>query len=83
MKKGKKIVVFGAGFATVVLTCVILYLTITETVTDLIISWVLGGNIFLIAAVLVWFALDMEKIDENIEDNNRYQDWVDKHGEIK
>ena len=83
MKKGKKIIAFIAGLTPVALTVLIFYLTITETVSDIVVSWLVGGNIIFIAAILVWCVFDMGKIDENITDSNEYQDWVDKHGEIK
>ncbi len=83
MKKGKKIVALVAGLVTAALTLLIFYLTINEIVTGIVISWLVGFNGFFIAAILVWCALDLEKIDENTTDGSRYQDWVDKHGDIK
>ncbi len=83
MKKGKKIVALVAGLVTAALTLLIFYLTINEIVTGIVISWLVGFNGLFIAAILVWGALDLEKIDENTTDSSRYQDWVDKHGEIK
>jgi high-affinity Fe2+/Pb2+ permease len=60
-EKRKKLIALMAGIVATALALLIVYLTINDIINGIVLSWMAGFNIVLIAAILVWCGLDLEK----------------------